>query len=99
MFKNLLVFVCCFVVFGIGYAVAQEEEVGPPPAFARYTVRGSCCAKWRTISLFSTWSSGPLFLRRNLVQVLWTCLVSIFSLWWALDKCGDASNICFGNSS
>ena len=31
MFKNLLVFVCCFAVFGIGYAVAQEEEVGPPP--------------------------------------------------------------------
>ena len=31
MFKNLLVFVCCFVVFGIGYAVAQEEEFGPPP--------------------------------------------------------------------
>src|SRR4030042_3191245 len=32
MFKNLLVFVCCFVVFGIGYAGAQEEEVGPLPA-------------------------------------------------------------------
>jgi hypothetical protein len=31
MFKHLLILVCCLVVFGIGYAVAQEEEFGPPP--------------------------------------------------------------------
>jgi hypothetical protein len=30
MFKQILVLVCCFVVFGIGCAMAQEE-VGPPP--------------------------------------------------------------------